>query len=282
MEYPAQRFSIEALAALMRIRLTVVLSGAGLSTESGIPDYRGPQGVLHARTPMSYREFVQSAENRRRYWARSALGWERVRDARPNAGHLAVARLEAAGHVAGVITQNVDGLHRAAGSRQVIELHGALAEVRCLDCGRVEARDHLQQRLEAANPGWSPAQAKAAPDGDAEIPADAVSAFSVPGCEACGGTLKPDVVFFGENVPSPKVEAAMRLVDQARLLLVVGSSLTVFSGFRFAQRAAARGIPIAIVNQGPTRADGLAALRIDQRTGEALPRLADILDEDRR
>ncbi len=269
---------LDRLAAMMRGGRTTVLSGAGLSTESGIPDYRGPQGVLHARKPMSYREFVQSAENRRRYWARSSLGWTRVRDARPNAGHLALARMEEHGFLAGVITQNVDRLHHAAGSRRVIELHGALAEVRCLDCGREEPRDHLQGRLEAANAGWRPSEAEAAPDGDAEVSADAVASFSVPACLACGGTLKPDVVFFGENVPAPRVEAAMQLLDEAELLLVVGSSLTVFSGFRFAQRAAARRIPIAIVNQGPTRADDLAALHIQERTGEALPRLASTLE----
>jgi len=271
---------IHRLAALMRGKHTVVLSGAGVSTESGIPDYRGPRGSLLARKPMSYREFVQSADNRRRYWARSANGWARVRDARPNAGHVALSRLERLGLLSGLITQNVDGLHHAAGSRHVIELHGALAEVRCLDCGTMERRDHLQARMEAANPAWRFQDARVAPDGDAELPADAVISFSVPACLACGGTLKPDVIFFGENVPSPRVEAAMRIVDEADLLLVVGSSLTVFSGFRFAQRAAARTLPIAIVNQGPTRADALSHLRIDARTGEALPRLVTALEDD--
>jgi NAD+-dependent protein deacetylase sirtuin 4 len=265
--------ALEQLAAMMRERLTVVLSGAGVSTESGIPDYRGPRGLLRARKPMTYREFVQSAENRRRYWARSASGWARVRDARPNTGHLAIAQLESLAWVTGVITQNVDRLHHAAGSRRVIELHGTLAEVLCLDCGRMEPRDHLQGRLEASNPGWSFQEVEAAPDGDAELPMDAVAAFSVPGCLACGGTLKPDVIFFGENVPGSRVQAAMRMVDDAGLLLVAGSSLTVFSGFRFAQRAAAQGIPLAIMNQGPTRADALAELCIDARLGDALPRL---------
>ena len=192
--------SVEELAALVRGRRTVVLSGAGISTESGIPDYRGPQGSLRARTPMSYREFAQSAENRRRYWARSASGWTRVREARPNAGHLAVARLESMGSVAGVITQNVDRLHQAAGSRRVIELHGALADVRCMDCGRTEPRELLQERLRESNPGWSfedAGSAGAAPDGDAELPAEAAAAFIVPACRACAGPLKPDVVFFG-------------------------------------------------------------------------------------
>jgi NAD-dependent deacetylase sirtuin 4 len=276
--------SVEDLAALLRGRRTVVLSGAGMSTESGIPDYRGPQGSLRSHKPMTWREFAQSAENRRRYWARSASGWERVRQARPNAGHFAVARMESLGSIAGVITQNVDRLHQAAGSRRVIELHGALAEVRCMGCGRMEPRDLLQERLRASNPGWSFDEAEAseaAPDGDAELPAEAVAGFSVPGCQACGGTLKPDVVFFGENVPAARVEAAMQMVDDAGLLLVTGSSLTVYSGYRFAQRAAARAILLAIVNVGPTRADPLARLRIEARLGDALPRLAAAL-EDRR
>ncbi len=277
MERATSDSPVEALAALMRDRLTVVLSGAGMSTESGIPDYRGPQGSLRARKPMTYREFVQSAESRRRYWARSARGWARVRDARPNAAHLAVARLESLGNVTGVITQNVDRLHHAAGSRRVIELHGALADVRCMDCGCTEPRDLLQKRLRASNPEWSFDEVEAAPDGDAELSAEAVASFSVPGCQACGGALKPDVIFFGENVPAPRVEAAMRMVDEAGLLLVTGSSLAVYSGYRFVQRAAARAIPLAIVNLGPTRADSLAQLRIEARLGDALPRLADIV-----
>jgi len=272
---------VERLAGWMQGRVTVVLSGAGMSTESGIPDYRGPQGSLRARKPVTYREFAQSAENRRRYWARSAGGWERVRGARPNAGHLAVARLESLGKIAGVITQNVDRLHQAAGSRRVIELHGALADVRCMDCGRAEARDLLQERLRASNPGWTFEDAEAAPDGDAELPAESVAAFNVPGCRACGGTLKPDVIFFGENVPAPRVAAAMRMVDEAGLLLVTGSSLAVYSGYRFAQRAAARAIPLAIVNLGPTRADSLAQLRIDASLGDTLSRLVAVLERKR-
>ena len=273
---------VHRLAQMVRAHLTVVLSGAGLSTESGIPDYRGPDGSLRARTPMSYREFVQTAENRQRYWARSAAGWARIREARPNAGHLALAGLEARGIISGVITQNVDRLHHAAGSRRVIELHGALADVRCLDCGRLEAREPLQRRIQAANPGWTEsaaAAAAAAPDGDAELSPREVRTFCVPGCLACGGTLKPDVVFFGENVPAPRVEQAMQLVDTAGALLVVGSSLAVFSGFRFVRRAAERGIPIAIVNQGSTRADELAELRIHARTGEVLPLVSAALED---
>jgi NAD-dependent deacetylase sirtuin 4 len=274
MESNAQRSSVEALAALMRGRTAVVLCGAGMSTESGIPDYRGPQGSLRSRKPMTYREFVQSEEARRRYWARSASGWRLIARARPNEAHAALARLEAHGEVAGVITQNVDRLHHAAGSRRVIELHGALAEVRCMDCGAAEERKDLQLRLQTANPGWDFDGSEAAPDGDAELQADSTAAFSIPGCRVCGGTLRPNVIFFGENVPAARVQAAAQLVDDASFLLVAGSSLTVYSGYRFVQRAAARGIPVAILNLGPTRGDPLARLRVDGRLGETLPALA--------
>lgn len=273
--------SVQELAGLMRNRRTVVLSGAGISTESGIPDYRGPQGTLRTRAPIMYREFVQSAEARRRYWARSAAGWARVRDSKPNAGHGAVALLESLGVVRGVITQNVDRLHQAAGSRRVLELHGALAETRCMDCGRTEERERVQERLAAANPGLDFSGAEAAPDGDAEVSAGAIAAFAVPACRHCGGILRPDVVFFGENVPAQRVEEAGRIVDEADVLLVAGSSLTVFSGFRFVQRAVEKDIPVAIVNKGPTRGDRLAALRIDGPLGEVLPELVRNLEEGR-
>ncbi len=276
---PVQDFEqLAELARLMRGRSAVVLSGAGMSTESGIPDYRGSQGSLRNRKPMTYREFVESAQARRRYWARSAAGWKLISRARPNPGHAALARMEERGQVAGVVTQNVDRLHSAAGSRRVIELHGALAEVRCMDCGGMEDRDHLQQRLEAANPDWDFESAEAAPDGDAELPAESTAAFTVSGCQLCGGTLRPHIIFFGENVPAARVQAAAQMVDEALLLLVAGSSLAVFSGYRFVQRAASRGIPVAIVNQGPTRGDALAEVRIDGRLGEVLPRLAEALE----
>ena len=265
------------LVDMMRGRRTAVLSGAGMSTESGIPDYRGPTGVLRARKPMTWQEFVGSAAARQRYWARSAAGWERVRDARPNAGHAALARLEERGIVAGLITQNVDGLHAAAGSRRVVELHGSLAEVVCLRCGAVESRRGLQERIRAANPSWTARAVAAAPDGDAALFDADVAGFVVPACTRCGGELKPNVVFFGENVPAPRVASAMALVDEAELLLVVGSSLAVFSGFRFVQRAAGAGTPIAIVNEGTTRGDALAAVRIDGKLGSILPELADAL-----
>jgi len=280
MEHPAPDHWIEALATLMRGRRTLVLSGAGISTESGIPDYRGPDGMLRSRQPMQYREFVGSEEARRRYWSRSAIGWSRLAQARPNAGHQALARLEAAGAVIGIITQNVDELHQAAGSQRVLELHGTLAAVRCLACGRAETRAHFRDRLLGENPGWSPARdaaAPTAPDGDAELAAGEAALRSIPACIHCGGVMKPDVVFFGENVPARRAQEAWSMLSDAEALLVVGSSLAVFSAFRFVERAARDGKPVAIVNQGLTRGDDLAAVRIEGRLGEVLPRLADSL-----
>jgi NAD-dependent deacetylase sirtuin 4 len=270
--------SIKDLAHLMRGRPTLVLSGAGISTESGIPDYRGPNGSLRTRHPMQYREFVGSADARRRYWARSAIGWARVGKARPNAGHIAIARLEQLGIVSGVITQNVDGLHQAAGSRRVLELHGSLAEVRCLSCGLPEMRDHLQGRLLKENPEWGSLPVEAAPDGDAEISPETMASFSVPSCLHCGGVLKPDVVFFGESVPKPRVEAAWGMLAESGVLLVVGSSLAIFSGLRFVNQAARENKPVAIVNQGETRGDEVAAVRIKGRLGDVLPLLLDALE----
>jgi NAD-dependent SIR2 family protein deacetylase len=270
--------SVEALAHLMRGRPTLVLSGAGISTESGIPDYRGPNGSMRTRRPMQYREFVGSEDARRRYWARSAIGWIRVGTALPNAGHAAIARLEQIGAVTGVITQNVDGLHQAAGSIRVLELHGSLAEVRCLSCGLLEMRDHLQARLVQENPAWASSAAEAAPDGDAEVSAETVASFSVPGCLRCGGVLKPDVVFFGESVPRSRVEAAWGMLAGAEVLLVVGSSLAIFSGLRFVSQAARENKPVAIVNQGETRGDGMAAVRIEGRLGDVLPSLVAALE----
>ena len=279
---PPDLSSLEPLLELLRGRRIVVLAGAGCSTESGIPDYRGPEGRLRARQPIQYQEFVRSAEARARYWARSAVGWPRMAAARPNAAHRALARLEAAGLVQGIITQNVDGLHHAAGSRRVVELHGSLAAVRCLACGSALHRDEQQARLWATNPDWRERLADAigaesAPDGDVELPAWAVASFRVPGCPACDGVLKPDVVFFGENVPAGRLEEAWRLFAAGDVLLVVGSSLTVFSGRRFVYRAGTNGIPVGIINLGPTRADERAAARVDGRLGEVLPRLAEAL-----
>lgn len=268
-----------ALVAHLRGRRIVVLTGAGCSTESGIPDYRGPETRRRARNPIRYRAFTHDPEARRRYWARSAVGWPRIAGARPNAAHEALARMEAAGLVCGVITQNVDGLHEAAGSRRVVALHGALARVRCLGCGDVEPRDRFQRRLHRHNPGGLARAAEIAPDGDAELDAGAERAFVVPGCLRCGGVLKPDVVFFGENVPRERVAEAWRLFDEADALLVAGSSLAVYSGYRFVREAARRSMPVAIVNLGPTRGDAHATVRLEARLGEALPRLAATLTE---
>jgi NAD-dependent SIR2 family protein deacetylase len=264
------------LLQLVRDRRVVALTGAGCSTESGIPDYRGPDRPPRSRPPIQHRDFVDRPDARRRYWARSVLGWSRFSAAQPNAAHAALADLEQRGALAGVITQNVDGLHGAAGSRTVVELHGALARVRCLACGAGATRDAIQARLLAANPGWlDRAQHVAiAPDGDADLPDELVAGFTVVACSGCGGTLMPAVVFFGGSVPRETLDAAWQLFDRAEVLLVVGSSLTVFSGYRFVRRAAERGVPVGILNRGPTRGDDYAAVRLDARAGLALPALA--------
>jgi NAD-dependent SIR2 family protein deacetylase len=265
---------IQALATLLAGRRVAALTGAGCSTESGIPDYRGPGTRERARNPIQYRAFVGDPVARQRYWARSMIGWPRFSAASPNDGHHALARLERAGVLRGLITQNVDRLHHAAGNTGVIELHGALAEVVCLACGTIEPRAWLQARLALLNPGWD-AEAELAPDGDAELAA--ADGFRVADCLACGGVLKPRVVFFGENVPRPTVDAAFAQVDGAGALLVIGTSLTVYSGLRFVRRAADRGIPIAICNLGPTRGDAFATLRVDGPLGAVLPALVDAL-----
>lgn len=268
--------TFDALTRLVGAGDVVVLSGAGLSTESGIPDYRGPSGAARRHTPMTYQAFTRDLAARRRYWARSHLGWRTIARAAPNAGHRAVARLQRAGLVSGVITQNVDGLHTAAGSRQVIELHGRLDEVVCLDCGNLTSREELDRRLREANLGFDAHVAAVNPDGDVDLPDDAASGFRIVDCGICGtGMLKPDVVFFGETVPAARVADCFSLVERARLLLVLGSSLTVMSGRRFVIRAAKRGIPVAIVNQGPTRGDGHATLTLDAPLGQLLPALAE-------
>ncbi|GAA2271649.1 NAD-dependent protein deacetylase [Nonomuraea roseoviolacea subsp. roseoviolacea] len=251
----------------------VVLSGAGLSTESGIPDYRGPTGRARRADPMTYQRFVGSAEARRRYWARSHVGWRRIGGAAPNSGHRAVAELERRGLVEGVITQNVDGLHQAAGARRVVELHGGLDRVVCLSCRARTPRLELDRRLRRANPGWDAAAAAINPDGDAVLTDEQVAGFRVVDCTGCGGLLKPDVVFFGENVPKARVDECFALVAGARALLVLGSSLAVRSGLRFVLRAAELGIPIAVVNQGPTRGDAEATIRLDAPLGATLTEL---------
>jgi NAD-dependent deacetylase sirtuin 4 len=265
---------LDALVGLLAGRRVVALTGAGCSTESGIPDYRGPGTLQRARNPIQWREFASDPEARRRYWARAAIGWRKFGRAKPNAAHHALAELERAGRIAGVITQNVDRLHRDAGSRRLVELHGAIDEVVCLGCGGITPRAAMQARLEQLNPGWADRHAEIAPDGDAEVPADAVIGFRVPACDGCGGDLKPRVVFFGENVPRPVVDDAWALFGEAEALLVIGSSLAVFSGYRFVKRAADTGIPVAIVNLGPTRGDPLAAVRVDASAGAVLPVLS--------
>jgi NAD-dependent SIR2 family protein deacetylase len=266
----------DRLRELLAAGGVVVLTGAGISTESGIPDYRGPTGQLRARLPMTIREFTSSAEARRRYWARSYVGWRRIAGARPNAGHLAVAALQQRGVLGAIITQNVDGLHQAAGARDVIELHGGLDHVVCLDCGARSSRAQLHERLRAVNGELVAEITQINPDGDVELPDELVASFRLVGCDCCGSdALKPDVVFFGENVPKPRVARCFELVDRASSLLVLGSSLTVMSGLRFVHRAAAAGIPVAIVNEGVTRGDEYADVKLDQPLGETLARLVD-------
>ena len=253
-----------------------VLSGAGLSTESGIPDYRSPSGALRARLPMTIAEFRGSPEARQRYWARAHVGWRRIAAARPNAGHRAVAALQQAGALRAIITQNVDGLQQAAGARDVVELHGTLDRVVCLECGAGHTRDALDQRLCAANPDldWDEVP-PTNPDGDAELADEQVARFRLVGCECCGSDLlKPDVVFFGENVPGSRVQRCFDLLDGSACLLVLGSSLTVMSGLRFVHRARQARIPVAIVNRGATRGDPLADIKVDAALGEVLPTLA--------
>ncbi|GAB1641879.1 NAD-dependent protein deacetylase [Krasilnikovia sp. MM14-A1259] len=251
----------------------VVLSGAGLSTDSGIPDYRGPSGVARRATPMTYQEFTGDPVARRRYWARSHLGWRTVGDAGPNAGHRAVARLQELAAVGGIVTQNVDGLHQAGGARDVVELHGNLAYVTCLRCEARTSRHELEHRLTAANPGFDPAVRTVNPDGDVALDDEALAGFVVVDCDLCGGLLKPDVVYFGETVPADRVRRAFDLVTAARTLLVLGSSLTVMSGRRFVLRAAKEGIRVAIVNQGVTRGQPYAGLVVDAPLGAVLPEL---------
>jgi len=260
---------IGMMTELFRGGGVVILSGAGLSTESGIPDYRGPSGLARRVQPMTYQAFTGSAAARQRYWARSHLGWRHITGAAPNAGHLAVAELEQHGLLRGIITQNVDGLHQAAGARAVTELHGSLHRVVCLSCWRRSPRLALDERLRTANPAWSElAGAAVNPDGDVAL--EETGGFAIVDCEQCGGVLKPDVVFFGENVPKTRVAACYDLVAGAGALVVLGSSLTVMSGFRYVRHAASLGIPVVIVNQGETRGDVLAAATIDAPLGDAL------------
>jgi NAD-dependent SIR2 family protein deacetylase len=259
---------MERAAEVMSWGGVVALTGAGLSTDSGIPDYRGPGSP--ARRPMTYADFVADAAGRQRYWARSHVGWRRMARARPNAGHRALARLESRGVVDALITQNVDRLHVEAGSRRVVELHGRIDEVVCLHCRAVTTRAELDRRLAELNPDGdaiaTAADTEVAPDGDALV--SDTSGFRVADCRSCGGVLKPHLVFFGESVPRPRVERCHALVDSARSLLVAGSSLTVFSGRRFVVRARRRGIPVVVVNRGPTRCDDDLDPAVDVRVDD--------------
>lgn len=270
--------SVAALRELLRAGDVAVLSGAGISTDSGIPDYRGPSGAtLRRHAPMTYQVFTGDSAARRRYWARGFLGWHQIADAQPNDGHRAVAALERAGLVHGVITQNVDGLHQRAGSAHVIDLHGRLDRVVCLDCGAIESRASVHARIAEENRGWTATITAVNPDGDVDVPEEQLDAFTVVACTRCGGVLKPDVVYFGENVPAARVEESYALVDAARALLVLGSSLHVFSGRRFVMRAARNGAPVAIVNQGATKGDPFAAVRLDAPLSPILAELAGAL-----
>ena len=268
---------LDELAALVARGKVVALSGAGISTDSGIPDYRGPTGATRTGSPMTYRQFVDDADARRRYWARSHAGWSSITQAEPNPGHRALAVLEQAGLVTAVVTQNVDELHQAAGSSTVLDLHGALSRTVCLECGERRSRLELRHRLDAANPRVAAWTATFTADGDAELPTGAEDGFVVVDCLDCGGILKPDVVFFGENVPRSRVDTAFEWLASASALLVLGSSLTVMSGYRFVVAACRAGTPVAIVNRGPTRGDAQATVRCDAGLSHTLSGLVDIL-----
>jgi NAD-dependent SIR2 family protein deacetylase len=257
---------------LLRGRTLAILTGAGVSTDSGIPDYRGEGAPV--RTPMTFQQFLDSANYRKRYWAGSHLGWKRFDSAEPNLGHRSIAELERRGILDGVITQNVDGLHLRAGSIRVVDLHGSMDRVRCLTCGQHYARASIAERIAADNP-WleSPDAVELSPDGDVEI--QDVDAFVVPDCSVCGGVLKPDVVFFGELVPREKFDEARALVKRADALVIAGSSLVVNSGIRLLEQATRRRLPVVIINRGPTKGDIRASVKIESGTSETL---ADLLE----
>jgi NAD-dependent SIR2 family protein deacetylase len=266
----AAQYGVDFVREKLAGKKLFVLSGAGLSTDSGIPDYRGEGRV--ARHPMTFDNFMGSHEAQVRYWARSFVGWSRIAMAKPNPGHFAIARAESLGQVTKIVTQNVDGLHQAAGAKKVVELHGSLNRVRCMRCAVSITRTEMDAMLTALNPTISKSDTfEFSPDGDAEV--SVAEGFQVPGCPNCGGVLKPDVVFFGENVPADRVIDCMNGLDAADALLVVGSSLTVNSGMRFAKRAAKADKPIVIVNLGPTKADEMALAKIEANTSLVLERL---------
>ncbi len=266
--------TLGSVIGLLEGKKIAVLSGAGVSTDSGIPDYRGTGAPR--RTPMTVQEFLESEHLRKRYWAGSHLGWRRFTGSQPNGGHLALARLERAGLATGVLTQNVDGLHRRAGSQRVIELHGAMQSVQCLRCGQLFARENIAARLTAANPWLNlPDDVVLQPDGDVEV--DRLADFVIPECENCSGLLKPDVVFFGELIPKARFHAAAAVVRASEALLIVGSSLVVNSGIRLLDLAVRNDLPVAIVNRGPTKGDSRATVRLEAGTTETLTALAEAL-----
>ena len=274
---PRRRAGLDDLTAFaLRHPRLFVVTGAGCSTGSGIPDYRDPSGAWKHRRPVSYADFTGHAAVRQRYWARSLVGWARLVAARPNGAHRALARLEELAVVRQLVTQNVDGLHQRAGSRRVLDLHGRLDRVACLGCGGSLLRDDLQRLLAEWNPAWADLAATDLPDGDARLEGP-FDGFRVPDCPACGGVLKPDVVFFGESVPRERVTAALAALAGCDAMLVVGSSLMVFSGYRFCLAAAALGRPVAAVNLGRTRADALLTLKLEADCAATLEALADRL-----
>lgn len=248
-----------------------VLTGAGISTASGIPDYRDADGQWKRTPPVTYQAFTGDPLINARYWARSFIGWPRMAFSQPNDAHRALANWQSGGRLSALLTQNVDGLHERAGARDVIDLHGRIDRVICLDCGSSSARADMQVRLRAANPGWEGLEAATAPDGDADLDGVDFAQFRVPACGVCGGMLKPDVVFFGENVPRARYESARDRLLDSDALLVIGSSLMVYSGFRFARMAFEHRRPIALLNRGRTRADDLAALKLEADCVEVLP-----------
>ena len=266
-----QQVAPAGLAEVLGDRRWLVLTGAGVSTDSGIPDYRGAGAPV--RTPMTIQQFRSGHAARQRYWARSFLGWGSMGTALPNRTHHALAGLEDAGRLSGLITQNVDGLHTAAGHRDLVELHGRIDRVVCLDCGASSSRISLQERLYALNRSFRATDLTVLPDGDVDL--EATAGFVVAGCESCGGTVKPDVVFFGESVPPERVARCTALVEEAEALVVLGSSLHVFSGRRFVKQAHARGIPVVIVNRGETRGDPFATVKVDAGCAETLAALVE-------
>lgn len=277
------REALSQIAEQMRGRRTALLTGAGLSTDSGIPDYRGP--AAKPRQPLTFQEFMADEPLRRRYWARNHLGWSFMQQAEPNAGHYAAAALERSGHLSGIITQNVDRLHEAAGASNVVDLHGRFDQVVCLTCETEYSRAFLAIILNELNPGFLEAVKgiKAAPDADADLgDEELIASFNIARCPLCGGMLKPDFVFFGENVPKNRVERSFAMLEAAELLIVAGSSLTVMSGLRFAKRAAKEKKLVVIINRGETRGDPLADAKFDLGVGESLSYLAEVVDPDSR